>query len=79
MVNNKLAFSIEDELTEAEEIESYDLIFVCHSPEYISPLWSVLYRSYFDCCMALYNSKTTTNKFEIDMKNTPIFMTIDET
>ena len=67
-------------LTEAEKIESYDLIFVCHSPEYIrSEVWSALYRSYFDCCMALYNSKTTTNKLEIDMKNTPIFMTIDET
>jgi hypothetical protein len=80
VVNNKLAFSIEDELTEAEKIESYDLIFVCHSPEYIrSEVWSALYRSYFDCCMALYNSKTTTNKLEIDMKNTPIFMTIDET
>ena len=64
----------EEELSKAEEIESYDLIFVCHSPDYVTSSWGVLYQSYFDCCKALYNSKTTTQKLIPDMRNTPIHM-----
>ena len=74
IINNRLPFSIEEELTEAENIDSYDLIFVCNSPEWTSDAWNVLYRSYFDCCMSLYSSKTTTNKLEIDTQITPIFI-----
>ena len=74
VVTTNLPFFIEEELSKAEEIESYDLIFVCHSPDYVTSSWGVLYQSYFDCCKALYNSKTTTQKLIPDMRNTPIHM-----
>ena len=74
VVSTNLPFFIEEELSKAEEIESYDLIFVCHSPDYVTSSWGVLYQSYFDCCKALYNSKTTTQKLIPDMRNTPIHM-----
>ena len=78
LVNNNLPFSIESELTKAKKVKVYDLIFVCHSPDYVtSHVWGVLYQTYFDCCKTLYNSKTTTNKLLTDIRNSPIFITRD--
>ena len=76
VVNTNLPFFIEEELSKAEEIESYDLIFVCHSPDYLADnwQWGVLYQTYLASCKSLYNSKTTTQKLIPDMRNTPIHM-----
>jgi hypothetical protein len=74
-----LPFSIEEELSKAEEIESYDLIFVCHSPDYLADnwQWGVLYQTYLASCKSLYNSKTTMQKLIPDMRNTPIYIKHD--
>ena len=52
----------------------YDLIFVCHSPDYIPPAFHSLYESYLDCCAILYGSKSKMTELLTDLPNAPIFL-----
>ena len=65
-----LHFTMESDLDKIQEIDSYDLMFVCSSPEYCD--WAPVYQSYLDCCKTLHGSKTTISKLIPDMRNTPI-------
>ena len=79
--NGRVSFFLEDEIDKAEKIESYDLIFVSQSPEYIAPGQNnstasfpllCLYESYFDCCQVVFPSKTSTSSINPNLKNVPI-------
>jgi len=81
--NKVVPFSIERHLDRVSSLtDSYDLLFVCLSPEYSANLGmnqghqgSLLYQCYLDACKTLYNSKTTETRLVSDMRNTPIYIT----
>mgnify|MGYP003122147765 FL=1 len=80
--NEGMPFCIEEDVDKAHQIESYDLIFVAHSPEYARnystyAIMSALYQSYMDCCLELYSSKTAVSTLITNLKNTPIKIEVD--
>jgi|TARA_R110002073_G_scaffold319026_1_gene493483 hypothetical protein len=77
-----LPFSIERHLDRISDINSYDLLFICLSPEYSASATmyqghqgALLYQCYLDACKSLHNSKTTETRLVSDMRNTPIYIT----
>ena len=67
-----LPYHVEDDLTKAELIDRYNLIFVCSSPEYMNNEYNIVYDVYKDMCKTNYNFKTDETHITPDLPNYPI-------
>ena len=74
MIDTNLPYHIREDLTQAESTDTYDLIFVCSSPEYIKNQYSSVYVVYKHMCETYYRSKTFETQLTPDLPNTPLWI-----
>ena len=74
MIDTNLPYHIREDLTQAESTDTYDLIFVCSSPEYIKNQYSSVYVVYKHMCETYYRSKTFEIQLTPDLPNTPLWI-----
>ena len=74
MMDVDLLYYVEEDLTEAESVDSYDLVFVCSSPEYTNIQYSMVYDMYKDVCKSHYESKTEETQLTPDLPNYPLWI-----
>ena len=74
MMDVDLLYYVEEDLIEAESVDSYDLVFVCSSPEYTNIQYGMVYDMYKDVCKSHYESKTEETHLTPDLPNYPLWI-----
>ena len=73
IIHNELPYHVVEDLTHAQSVDTYDLMFVCSSQEYSNIQYSVVYDIYKDMCNDYYKFKTFEIQLTPDLPNTPLW------